>query len=172
MISALRPRLPCAALAYAICSFGGAAAAQPSAIQAQNRMMCNDPKVSDTDTIVGCSNLIKSAHDKKHVLAVDFANRGFAYFNKGDYDHAVADYERAAQIDPKFALAFSGSCAVHFKKGEMPKAIVDCTQAITLDPKLAIAYNNRGLAKQAQGDAAGGAADIARAKELNPEFGK
>jgi tetratricopeptide (TPR) repeat protein len=162
-----------AVASVAVClSFAGTAVAQQSAVQAQDRMMCNDPKMGDKDTITGCSNLIKSGRDAKHILAADFANRGFAYFDLGDLDHAVADYTRAIQLDPKFAQAFSGRCAVQFKKGDLAPAIEDCNQAIALDPKLAIAYNNRGLAKQAQGDSAGAAADTARAQQLDPAFAK
>jgi tetratricopeptide (TPR) repeat protein len=153
-------------------SFAGTAVAQQSAVQAQDRMMCNDPKMGDKDTITGCSNLIKSGRDTKHILAADFANRGFAYFDTDDYDHAAADYDRAIQLDPKFAQAYSGRCAVQIKKGNLAQAIADCNQAIALDPKLAIAYNDRGLAKQAQGDTAGGDADIARAGRLDPAFAK
>jgi tetratricopeptide (TPR) repeat protein len=162
-----------AAAGLAAClSFAGTAGAQQSAVQAQDRMMCNDPKMGDKDTITGCSNLIKSGRDSKHILAADFANRGFAYFDMGDLDHAIADYDKAVQLDPKFAQAFSGRCAVRIKKGDLAQAIADCNQAIALDPKLAIAYNDRGLAKQAQGDTAGGDADVARARELDPTFGK
>jgi tetratricopeptide (TPR) repeat protein len=162
-----------AASALVAClSFAGTAVAQQSAVQAQDRMMCNDPKMGDKDTITGCSNLIKSGRDAKHILAADFANRGFAYFDMGDLDHAVADYTRAIQLDPKFAQAYSGRCAVQIKKGDLALAIDDCNQAIVLDPKLAIAYNNRGLAKQAQGDTAGAAADTARAQQLDPAFAK
>ena len=50
-------------------SFAGTAVAQQSAVQAQDRMMCNDPKMGDKDTITGCSNLIKSGRDTKHILA-------------------------------------------------------------------------------------------------------
>jgi tetratricopeptide (TPR) repeat protein len=162
-----------AAAALATClSFAAPAIAQQSAVQAQDRMMCNDPKMGDKDTITGCSNLIKSGRDSKHILAADFANRGFAYFDMGDLDHAIADYTRAIALDPKFAQAFSGRCAVQIKKGDLAQAITDCDQAIALDPKLAIAYNDRGLAKQAQGDAAGAAADMARAQQLDPAFAK
>jgi tetratricopeptide (TPR) repeat protein len=159
--------------AIAVClSFAGRALAQQSAVQAQDRMMCNDPKMGDKDTITGCSNLIKSGRDSKHILAADYANRGFAYFDSGELDHAIADYDKAIQLDPKFAQAYSGRCAVKIKKGDLTHAIADCDQAIVLDPKLAIAYNNRGLAKQAQGDTAGAAADTARAQQLDPVFGK
>lgn len=134
--------------------------------------MCNDPKMSDDSTITGCSALIKGGGDHKHVLSVDYVNRGSAYFNKGEYDRAIADYTQGIQLDPKFAAAYSGRCAAQIKKNNLAQAIADCNQAIALDPNLAIAYNDRGLAKQAQGDTAGGDADIARAHELDPQFGK
>ena len=95
-----------------------------------------------------------------------------SYTHLDVYKRQAADYDRAIQLDPKFAQAYSGRCAVQIKKGNLAQAIADCNQAIALDPKLAIAYNDRGLAKQAQGDTAGGDADIARAGRLDPAFAK
>jgi tetratricopeptide (TPR) repeat protein len=37
--------------------------------------------------------------------AMAYNNRGGAYYNKKDYNRAIADYEAALRIDPNHALA-------------------------------------------------------------------
>lgn len=145
---------------------------QQPAQQSRDRTACNDPKSTDDQTIGGCTALIKSGRESKHNLAVDYNNRGLAFYDKHDYDHAIADYNQALAIDPNFAQAYNGRCAAQNAKGNTGMAIADCDQAIQIDANFAFAYNNRGIAKRARGDSAGGDADIARARELDPTIGK
>jgi tetratricopeptide (TPR) repeat protein len=173
-----------AALAAAGLGFAGSATAQQtppapaqrpaqqSTQQSRDRTACNDPKSTDDQTIAGCSALIKSGRDSKHNLAVDYNNRGLAFYDKRDYDHAIADYNQALRIDANLAQAYNGRCAAQNAKGNTGMAIADCDQAIQIDPNFAFAYNNRGIAKRARGDSAGGDADIARAIELDPTIAK
>jgi tetratricopeptide (TPR) repeat protein len=146
--------------------------AQQSAPQSRDRTACNDPNSTDDQTIAGCTALIKSGRESKHNLAVDYNNRGLAFYGKHDYDHAIGDYNQALRIDPNFAQAYNGRCAAQNAKGNTGMAIADCDQAIQIDPNFAYAYNNRGIAKRARGDSAGGDADIARARELDPSMAK
>ena len=39
--------------------------------------------------------------------AADYNNRGIAKVGKGDFDGAIADYNRALELDPKFAIAYA-----------------------------------------------------------------
>jgi len=139
---------------------------------AQQRSWCNDASSSDIQTIMGCTNLIKSGRDKKHDLLIDYNNRGVAYYNTKDYDRAINDYNAALKLDPNYAPAYNGRCAAFNAKGNAALAIADCDQAIQIDPKFAWAYNNRSIAKHAKGDTAGAEADAAKAHELDPSLGK
>lgn len=138
---------------------------------AEQRHWCNDAASSDIQTIVGCTNLIKSGREKKHDLVIDYNNRGVAFYNKKDFDKAIADYNAALKLDPEYAPSYNGRCAAFNAKGNAALAIADCDQAIQIDPKFAWAYNNRSIAKRAKGDSAGADADIAKARELDPKIG-
>ncbi len=69
-------------------------------------------------------------------------NRGTLYLKKGESDDAIADYNQAIRLDPKFAKAYTNRGVAHADKGELDKAIADYNQAIRFDPKFAKAYNN------------------------------
>ena len=102
--------------------------------------------------------------------SIAYSNRGVAKKAKGDLAGAIADYNRAIELDPKYAAAYYNRGLAKKAKGDLDGAIADYNRAIELDPKLAIAYNNRGIAKEAKGDLDGAIADYNRAIELDPKL--
>ncbi len=98
-----------------------------------------------------------------------YNNRGNAKKDKGDLDGAIADFNRAIELDPKLAIAYYNRGNAEDDKGDLNGAIGDYNQAIELDPKDATAYYNRGYAKDAKGDLDGAIADFNRAIELDPK---
>jgi tetratricopeptide (TPR) repeat protein len=95
-------------------SFGSTAIAQ----QSRDRTWCDDQNSTDDQTIAGCTAVIKSGRDSQHRLAVDYYNRGLAYRNKGDYDRAIADYNQAIRLDPKYAAAYNNRGRAYADKGD------------------------------------------------------
>ena len=51
-----------------------------------------------------------------------YNNRGASYWNKGDYEYAVCDYEKALAVDPKLAIAY-------FNRGESWLRVQDWEKA-------------------------------------------
>src|SRR6516164_8569996 len=75
--------------------------------------------------------------------AVAFNNRGMAYQAKGQYDHAIADFDEAIRRDPKLAPAFYNRGLAYGSKDQYDRAIVDFDEAIRLDSRFAFAFNSR-----------------------------
>jgi tetratricopeptide (TPR) repeat protein len=92
--------------------------------------------------------------------AYSYANRGAAYAAKGDLDHAIADFDDAIRLDPKFAGAYFNRGSAYQVKGDLDRAIADFNEAIRLDPKLTAACYRRGKAYADQGDLDRGLADL------------
>lgn len=99
-----------------------------------------------------------------------YNGRGAAYFEKDDYDHAIADYTEAIKLDPKFSAAYANRCFAYYLKRDYDNAIADCNQAIAIDPKYYLAYNSRGIAYAAKKDYDKAIADYTEAIKLNPHF--
>jgi tetratricopeptide (TPR) repeat protein len=74
-----------------------------------------------------------------------YYDRGLAYYDKKDYDRAIAEYTQAIKLDPNYATAYTNRGCVYGGKGDYDRAIADFTQAIKLDPNDAHAYTNRGI---------------------------
>ncbi len=64
-------------------------------------------------------------------------DHGRACLDKGKYDDAIADYEKAIALDPKYALAYTNRGVAYYRKGAFDRAIADHSKAIALEPKFA-----------------------------------
>ena len=63
--------------------------------------------VADGCAGTNCTAVIQSGLIVGHNLAIAYNNRGNAYKANGDLDRAIADYNQAIALDPKYALAYN-----------------------------------------------------------------
>lgn len=70
---------------------GSAAHAGQEQIENWKRCIGDDPE----QNLRACSALIQSGHETGPKLAKAFYDRGLTYERKGDYDHAIQDYDQA-----------------------------------------------------------------------------
>ena len=102
----------------------------------------------------------------------DFAfyqNRANANFVMGEYDTAIADYNKAIELNPKEPAIYFSRGLAHFNKQSYTPAIADFDKVIELDPKEAMAYFKRGNALEKMGNFEKAHADYQKAVELDPD---
>jgi len=102
----------------------------------------------------------------------DPIERGIEKAKKGDLDGALADFNRAIELDPKNAAAYYNRASAKMLKKDADGAIADYTRVIELDPKNVGAYNNRGILKARNNDPDGAVADYNQAIQANPKDAK
>jgi tetratricopeptide (TPR) repeat protein len=89
--------------------------------------------------------------------AEDHYYAGIDLFGEGKLDEAIAEYERALEIDPRFADALHGLAQAYHAKGEYDRAIetARCILDIDADDILAWtaisrAYQRKGMVPEAE----------------------
>src|ERR1051326_5051166 len=82
----------------------------------------------------------------------EFCNRGVAKQNKGDFEGALADYNRAIALDPYDPTPYNNRGLIETAKGNLDAAITDFNHAVQIDAKNAETFDNRGIAIQKTGD--------------------
>src|SRR5438552_3892550 len=102
----------------------------------------------------------------------DLVNRGIEKAKKGDLDRAIADFDRAAELNPKDDAPYYNRAQAKRLKKDTAGAIADYTRAIDLGSTNPAAYNNRGNARAENKDLDGAIADYTRAIELKPDYAR
>ena len=92
------------------------------------------------------------------------------HFNKGDYDQAIKDYDKAIELKPNYSDAYYNRGIAYDNKGNYDQAIKDYNKAIELNPNHTNAYNNRGLTYDKKGDYNQAIKDYSKAIELKPNY--
>jgi len=85
------------------------------------------------------------------------------------YDEAIAKYQKATELDPKYAAAYYDWGLVLHEQKKYDEAIAQYQKAIELDPKLALAYNNLGSVLYDQKKYDEAIAKYQKATELDPK---
>jgi superkiller protein 3 len=60
------------------------------------------------------------------------------------YDEAIAEYQRAIELDPKYAYPHNGLGSVYYDLKRYDEAIAEYQRSVELDPKYATPHNNLG----------------------------
>lgn len=112
--------------------------------------------------LVGCGP--SSAGD-----AVDALKRADESLAQGDFDTAIKHYDKAIQLDPRFARPYHGRGVAFFHQRQFDKAIDSYAEAIRLEPQNDVAIFDRGLAYWENGETKQALTDFRAAVQLNPK---
>lgn len=119
----------------------------------------------------GDEYLLWSSVNKIQPSSVAYNQLGNYFLNRKDYARALENYQRAAELNPRYNKPYSNRGLVFFYLGRYAEAIVDFTKAIEVMPNEAvIAYNNRGYAYWLLGKPKDALNDYDKAIALDPEY--
>ena len=82
---------------------------------------------------------------------IAYYNRGVAYETKGDHDRAIADYNQAIELNPKFTKPTTTAASPSYIKGDLTAPLPTSTGRSSSTRNSPLAYSSRGDAELIQG---------------------
>ena len=152
------------AAGFCLMPSGSAAAAE------SDRADCIGNANNPDQKIAACTRVIDDGAETTANRVIAFNNRGFGYSSKRDYDRAIAEYDEAIKLDPKFAAAFRNRGLAYGAKGDRDRAIAEYDEAIKLNSRFVAAYYNRGFAYAGKQDYDRAIADYSEALNIDPKY--
>ncbi|MEH6625015.1 MAG: tetratricopeptide repeat protein [Motiliproteus sp.] len=95
---------------------------------------------------------------------------GLTYASKQRYSQALAEFDAALKINPKFIIATKSKADVYALKGNMPAAIEAYEGTISADPKYMEVYIRLGLLYYQKKDIAKAIDSFRRAIKIDPKY--
>jgi SpoVK/Ycf46/Vps4 family AAA+-type ATPase len=102
--------------------------------------------------------------------AKTYYQMGNDYYERGDYDKAIENYNMAILLNPVFSEAYFNRALSYYQLKNFDKSIADYTKSMELDPQNPIIYNNRGDAFYRKQDFQSAIKDYDKAITLNPNY--
>jgi tetratricopeptide (TPR) repeat protein len=101
--------------------------------------------------------------------AVTHYNKGVTLGDAGNYGEAIAEYNKAIELNPKYTSAYINRAWVYYQKKQYDLAIIDYTRAIQLNPSNTAALNGRGAAYLLTKQYQPAIADFDKSLEFKPD---
>ena len=101
--------------------------------------------------------------------ALIYMKRGRDYLKNSDYDRAIANFDKAIELNPNHASYYARGEA-HYKNKDYDRAIEDFTIAIKFNPSHASAYRNRAGAYYNRGEYDRAITDCTKVIELDSNY--
>lgn len=144
-----------------------AARQAPAALQKAANQCFGNEKVGWAELIQACNVVLKAKLSPAQKAMAHF-NRGAAHLRLGGGKSALADFNEALKVNPKFARALEARAGILIGQRKYDLALADLNTAISLDAKSSIAYNNRGMLYLGKKQFPKAIADLTKAVELAP----
>ena len=101
---------------------------------------------------------------------LDYANRGFNFFRKGQFEKATSNFNKAIELDPGVTLCYFARGQIYLENKQIDKAISDFNKTIELNPYLIDTYIFRGSAYQIEDQIDKAILDYSKAIEMKPDY--
>src|SRR5262245_36601311 len=120
--------------------------------------------------IMACTNLIEGGKLDTRQQAIAYSNRGMVFRIRGGLQRALADFNRAIELEPQSPDAFAGRAQANLKKGLAAEALPDIDRALSLDSNDPFARDTRGHILAALGRRKEAIAEYKKAFAIKPDL--
>lgn len=96
-------------------------------------------------------------------------SQGSQLYKQGKYAQAIAAFNQAIKLNPKYALAYFNRGLAYRRSNRLDEAIADYSKVLELMPNAPIVYYNRAIAFALKGQHYNALADVDRYIQLKPD---
>lgn len=89
---------------------------------------------------------------RKRIEAANYTNRAIILSNQGDFSRAIANFNKALELNPELVEAYLGRGVARDKQDDLDGALADYDQVIALNENFPVVYFNRALVYKKKGD--------------------
>ena len=117
---------------------------------------------------------VTASNGQSPQTAQDYLKSGFVHFQNGNADGALADVNRALELNSNYVDALYLRAALRSKKGDTAGVLADYNKIIELVPSapgVEVVYHNRSMMRLANKDMDGALDDLNKAVSINPKVG-
>lgn len=115
----------------------------------QEQVVADCSQNKDPDRrIRGCTQIIDRGDATPNYIAGAYEARGLAYHRKRDYDRAIADFDKAIEINPEEVGFHISKGIVYVEKRDRERAIAAFRKALEIDSSNELAKKGLKLVEQ------------------------
>jgi tetratricopeptide (TPR) repeat protein len=107
----------------------------------------------------------------KEKQAEEHFRQGFTYQDQGDLDKALAEYEKAVQLNPGYTKAYTNAGAIYLQREDYDRAIEQFQKVIERSQWDTKAHYNLGYAYLKKGEVEKAQKEVEFLKSLRSELG-
>lgn len=118
-----------------------------------------------------CDAALENVSTPPNEIVASFVNRGIMFMRTGNIDAALADFDRATQLDPTEPEAYLNRGTALLKRWQIEAAVAMFDQALqknTSRPE--VAHYGRAVANEALGNVRAAYRDYLRASQIAPDW--
>jgi len=115
---------------------------------------------------------VSAANGQTPQTAQDYLKSGMAHFQNGDTDAALADANKALEVNANYVEALALRAACRSRKGDQAGVLADYNRIIELSPSglgVEVVYHNRSMIRLQSKDIDGALDDLNKAVAINPK---
>jgi protein O-mannosyl-transferase len=101
---------------------------------------------------------------------VGYNNLGIVLLQKGQFDEAAEQFQKALEINPEYSEAYSNLGLAFFHKGWLDRAIMNYQQALEMTPKSFVTHGDLGNALLQKGRVADAVVQYEKALAIKPNY--
>ena len=129
----------------------------------------SDCTASDRPTsAAACTRVMNSGRLPDEQFYIGHYNRGWSYFNAGDNDRALADFDKSIKYLSTYADTYYSRAVVQHDRGEREKSLADLDRYLELKSGDWEAHFKRALMFRRRGEPDRAFSELQKAANLNP----